>query len=283
MASRVRNLANLREYFSLSRLRANFRNRSWISSRGGNTLNIARRIMEPLRPHFDTLYNQQRNNIIRNATGAGATTATANNSNSTTASATAASNNINNINDNNSDTAATAPFSKLNPYFVGWVYELSVLLKFGGCSEHNSVEVYNNGPTYFEALWSAIDNAKHKVYMETYTLEADETGIKTLEKLEAAVRRGYEVRLIVDGFGSSNLKPSAYQSLIDAGATVHVYNPPHLITLLSNYWQPWTRNHRKLSVIDDTIGFTGGTQSSSLIADQRSFTKQLNLFYICLF
>lgn len=201
--TRGRTYAYLRDYFSLARLRSNFRNRSWILTRGGSTLKIARRILEPFRPHLESIYGAK---------------------------------------------------DKARVYFTKWSFELGALLTLGGCSERNNVEVYNDGSKFFEALWGAIDTAKKNIYLETYTMEPDATGLKTMQKLKEAAVRGCDVRIIVDGFGSSTLKPQYYEELVKTGATVHVFNPPNLYY----YWRSWTRNHRKLAIVDDKVGFTGG-------------------------
>ena len=39
-------------------------------------------------------------------------------------------------------------------------------------------------------MWDAIDTAKRRVWIETYILEPDFVGVKTIDKLADAAKRG---------------------------------------------------------------------------------------------
>jgi cardiolipin synthase len=142
------------------------------------------------------------------------------------------------------------------------------LLPLGGNSEGNKITLYDTGDDAFRAMWAAIDNAKHRVWLETYILEPDHIGKRTINGLIKAAKAGCDVRLIYDYIGSSKLNSIHLQPLIAAGAQVVPFNP--LLT-----W-PWKilhwgffRNHRKILVVDDTVAFTGGMN----IGDQYASPK----------
>lgn len=104
-------------------------------------------------------------------------------------------------------------------------------------------------------MWYHIQNAKYRVWMEMYTLQDDPIGQRTIQELTAAARRGCNVVLIYDHFGSWNLRvatvahqqDSALQELRDAKADVRVFNKIHLAPLTSS--RLFFRNHRKLLII----------------------------------
>lgn len=120
----------------------------------------------------------------------------------------------------------------------------------------NQIQLLRNGAGYFPALEAAIDAAKHEIYLETYIYQADKTGTKIGKALMRAAQRGVSVCLLLDGFGSQDLAHNYLQSLGLGGVKVMFYR-----TKIS----PWTfkknrlrRLHRKIVVIDQTVGFVGG-------------------------
>ncbi|MBN8547864.1 MAG: phosphatidylserine/phosphatidylglycerophosphate/cardiolipin synthase family protein [Deltaproteobacteria bacterium] len=129
--------------------------------------------------------------------------------------------------------------------------------------------VYVSGDLYFEALLSQISNAASFVWIETYILKDDEIGRKVLAALVAAVRRGIEVRLIVDGVGSQEWIRRKRAEYEKQGLAIRVYRPLRFAA----FWQQLVglrfsgvtrllshtnrRTHRKLALIDRKIAFVG--------------------------
>ncbi|MFM1912085.1 MAG: hypothetical protein RJB18_1476 [Pseudomonadota bacterium] len=120
----------------------------------------------------------------------------------------------------------------------------------------NQIQLLRNGAEYFPTLEAAIDAAKHEIYLETYIYQADKTGTKIGKALMRAAQRGVSVCLLLDGFGSQDLAHNYIQSLGLGGVKVMFYR-----TKIS----PWTfkknrlrRLHRKIVVLDQTVGFVGG-------------------------
>ncbi len=109
---------------------------------------------------------------------------------------------------------------------------------------------------FFPALVAAIDAAQAEVLLETYIFDFTGSSTEVAYALERAGRRGVQVRLIVDGAGTPEL-PAFWRDRFDQ-APVHwvVYSPVGRLGLL---WPgQWRRLHRKLCVVDRTIGFCGG-------------------------
>eukprot|EP00761_Pharyngomonas_kirbyi_P001569 gb/GECH01001573.1/.p1 GENE.gb/GECH01001573.1/~~gb/GECH01001573.1/.p1 ORF type:complete len:422 (+),score=99.41 gb/GECH01001573.1/:1-1266(+) len=140
-----------------------------------------------------------------------------------------------------------------------WNAALTTILPLGGVSEGNSVWVYGDGDDAFKEMWNSISNSKKRVWLETYTINPDNVGTRTLKLLADAAKRGCDVRLIYDGFGTS-MSSDYFQDLTDSGAQVVKFNP--LLPFLKRKHSPWTRNHRKILICDEDIGFCGGMNLS---------------------
>lgn len=111
--------------------------------------------------------------------------------------------------------------------------------------------LYAEGDTFFAAMLAAIAAARVSVRLETYIFEAAGIGLRIRDGLTEAARRGVRVRVLVDAFGSSALTAAFWDPLRDAGGEVRVFNPLRLSRL-------GIRDHRKLTVCDDTVAFVGG-------------------------
>lgn len=120
----------------------------------------------------------------------------------------------------------------------------------------NQIQLLRNGAEYFPALETAIENAQHEIYLQTYIFEPDKIGNRIGEALKKAAQRGVLVNILLDGFGCKDLSDDFVNDLETAGVNVMFYRPKI---------SPWTfkksrlrRMHRKVSVIDRTIAFVGG-------------------------
>jgi cardiolipin synthase A/B len=124
----------------------------------------------------------------------------------------------------------------------------------------NRLELLENGEAYFPAVFSAVEAAQREVLIETFILFEDKVGLALRDVLVAAARRGVEVHMTVDGFGSPTLSQDFVGSLTDAGVRLHVFDPP---PKLSRRLKPFRRLHRKIVVVDGSIGFIGGINFSA--------------------
>ncbi len=123
--------------------------------------------------------------------------------------------------------------------------------------EGNSVRLLENGEEFFPAVFAAIEAARHEVFIETFILFGDKVGLALHACLLSAVRRGVQVDVTVDGFGSHDLPADFVGSLTEAGVRIHVFDPqPRLFGRLRTNW--FRRMHRKIAVIDGHTAFVGG-------------------------
>ena len=119
----------------------------------------------------------------------------------------------------------------------------------------NKVEVLNDGKATFEAIFSAIRNAKSFVHVQYYILEEGELLDTMYDLFKVKIAEGVEIRMMYDYLGSSDWKRKSIRRFRKIGVTICASMPLRFGSLLFafNY-----RNHRKIVVVDGEIGFTGG-------------------------
>lgn len=124
----------------------------------------------------------------------------------------------------------------------------------------NRIELLENGEEYYPRVFEAIAAAKREVVIETFILFDDPVGRALHAALLEAARRGVQVDLTVDGYGSPDLSPEFIGALTEAGVRLHVYDPrPRLLGLRYNLLR---RLHRKIVVVDGELAFIGGINFS---------------------
>ncbi|NJC32683.1 cardiolipin synthase [Sphingomonas jejuensis] len=114
----------------------------------------------------------------------------------------------------------------------------------------NRLDLLETGPEQRAALLSLIEGARRTLRLLYYIYAEDESGRAVRDALVVALKRGVEVRLIVDGFGS-DADDSFFAPLREAGGTVCRFHP----TIGRRYL---LRNHQKLACADETIALVGG-------------------------
>jgi cardiolipin synthase A/B len=120
----------------------------------------------------------------------------------------------------------------------------------------HALQLLEGSREYFPALVADIDAARREVWMEVYIFDFTASGAQVAQALERAARRGVEVRVVVDGFGSGEVPQPWCESLVAAGVQWRTYAPPGRAGVL---WpRAWRRLHRKLCVVDGRIAFCGG-------------------------
>ncbi|NBO38965.1 phosphatidylserine/phosphatidylglycerophosphate/cardiolipin synthase family protein [bacterium] len=141
-----------------------------------------------------------------------------------------------------------------------------------------SETIFLEGDEYFNALLSAISNARTRVFLESYIFENEHLGMKVLTELQSAHKRGVDVRLLVDGVGSSQWISSGIFSQPQFNFEVRVYHPlpwqifpglvsprgPGVTWLGRLFAYANSRNHRKVCIIDDAQAFVGSFNVSDV-------------------
>ena len=125
----------------------------------------------------------------------------------------------------------------------------------GFYTEKNAVETLFDGQEKFERLIDDMMHAKKTIDIQYYIFKSDKIGKRILSVLEQKLDEGVRVRLLYDAIGGRFMKREAIESFRRHGGQVAVFFPSPFayLNLRINF-----RNHRKLVVIDDEIGYIGG-------------------------
>ncbi|TLS37801.1 cardiolipin synthase [Pseudalkalibacillus caeni] len=118
-----------------------------------------------------------------------------------------------------------------------------------------ATEVLTNGKETFDEILKALEQATHHIHLEYYIVRSDEIGEQIKEVLIRKAKEGVEVRFLYDSVGSWKLSKTYISELLAAGVQMISFSPVRL-PFLNNKIN--FRNHRKIIVIDGTIGFSGG-------------------------
>ncbi|RVT97751.1 cardiolipin synthase [Rhodovarius crocodyli] len=127
----------------------------------------------------------------------------------------------------------------------------------------NRATVLADADAAIDAMVRDIDAAWHSVHISFYIWLADNNGLRLMQAVRAAARRGVACRVIADGLGSRSLIRSRHwrdmaRDGVQLCAALKVDRG--LLFFLGN--RADLRNHRKIVVIDDRIAY-GGSQNAA--------------------
>lgn len=127
----------------------------------------------------------------------------------------------------------------------------------------NDVRLLVDGPATFKAMFADLERARDSIEMESYIFEDAAMGQRVGEILKRKAREGKEVRLIYDAVGSLTTSRAFFDDLTQAGVRVCEFNPvrtslPFRVDKLNH------RDHRKITIIDGKIAYTGGINVSDV-------------------
>jgi cardiolipin synthase len=121
-------------------------------------------------------------------------------------------------------------------------------------TEGNLVDVLRNGKEIFPAMLEAISEADHTIDFLTFVYWRGEIGTAFAEALSERARSGVRVRVLLDAWGAHSLDRAPIEMMEEARVRVRWFRPLHrLQPTKANH-----RTHRKVMIVDEEIGFTGG-------------------------
>ena len=126
----------------------------------------------------------------------------------------------------------------------------------------NRLELIESGQERFRLLLHLIGGAQSSIKMLMYMFNPDRDGDAVRNALTDAARRGVDVKLLIDGFGSA-ATPEFFRDLDEAGGHHCVFHPSYGRRYL-------LRNHQKLIVIDEQTVLIGGANIDATYLDDRS-------------
>jgi cardiolipin synthase len=123
----------------------------------------------------------------------------------------------------------------------------------------NSTELLRDGDGTFAAVFEAIEQARHHINLEYYTLEDVEFSGRRLSDLLLEKRSaGVAVNVIYDSYGSSNTPGEFFERLKAAGVNLLEFHPVNPLEAVAEGYSPNDRNHRKIAIVDGTAAIVGG-------------------------
>ena len=136
--------------------------------------------------------------------------------------------------------------------------QISRYLRKMGFPIYNNTQVtyYDVGEKVIESMIEDMKKAEKFIFMEYFIVSEGRVWDNVLEVLTQKVKEGVEVKLIFDDFGALNINTHSFRKdLKNRGIEFRIFSPIHkdVARLSFNY-----RNHKKITVIDGNIGYTGG-------------------------
>jgi cardiolipin synthase len=121
--------------------------------------------------------------------------------------------------------------------------------------DQTEIRLYTEGTSLYEDMLAAIARARHTIHFETYIWKSDEVGERFQQALIERAAAGVQVFIIYDTFANLVVPRRFFRF------------PPTLHVLPYRAWRrPWHafdlrrygRDHRKLLIVDGSVGFVGG-------------------------
>lgn len=119
----------------------------------------------------------------------------------------------------------------------------------------NSVSILRSGDEAYPVMVAAIEESRRSVVLSSYIFRADAAGMKFIDALVRAAKRGVEVRVLIDGIGAGYFVSPTYGLLRRARVPVARFMHSSL---------PWRmpflnlRSHKKILAVDGRVAFAGG-------------------------
>ena len=127
-------------------------------------------------------------------------------------------------------------------------------------SKNNQVKYYKTGEEFFLDYLEDLKSAKKYIFLEYFIISNEGTmWTQILNILKEKVKKGVEVRVMYDDVGCLPLLPENYQKYLESlNIKCVVFNKLKMFKgiFMNN------RDHRKITVIDGNIAYTGGLNLS---------------------
>ncbi len=130
--------------------------------------------------------------------------------------------------------------------------------------------IFDEGDAYFSSLLESIHQANKCIKIETYIFELDTLGLRVLESLNDAAKRGVLVQLLLDGAGCSEWDYNDAQKYRNNNLEIQFFHPLPWQRKHSKLWTYFSinkivrgfsllnhRNHRKVFLIDEDLAYAG--------------------------
>jgi cardiolipin synthase A/B len=133
----------------------------------------------------------------------------------------------------------------------------------------NQVQLLENGPVTYKAMFAALRGARRFIHLESYIFDSDDIGKQFAHLLMQKRQEGLQVALMIDAVGTVGADGAMFDQMRAAGIEVAIYHPLDPVGDRQPY-APDMRDHRKLLVVDDLVGLTGGINVSGVYSSAPS-------------
>jgi len=116
------------------------------------------------------------------------------------------------------------------------------------------VELLQSGEPFFAANIKAIDEARQYIHFQSYIIDEDETGLRIIDALGRAAKRGVRTYLLLDAFGTKYLTGELIKKIEGSGILFRFFSP----VFITKGFQLSLRLHHKVLLVDGEIAILGG-------------------------
>lgn len=133
--------------------------------------------------------------------------------------------------------------------------------------EGNRVRIIDDANDFYDEMLESIRGAESFIFLEYYIFRDDPVSTAVMDALAEKAREGVRICMILDYYGCSqhleekgnrlNVRPfrrGFLQPYLDSGVDVVFYNKGGILP----------RNHRKLTLVDGKVAYTGGMNVTDL-------------------
>lgn len=140
-------------------------------------------------------------------------------------------------------------------YWLGRRNHLKNFVQPIAIKRKSNIEVFTDGELLFKDYFDELKRAKKHIHILFYIAKDDQFSAEFFQILIKKASEGVEVRLLLDWAGSRSVSKEKIQQLREAGGQFSFCYVPKLPFL---FYTSQTRNHRKITAIDGSIGYLGG-------------------------
>ncbi|WP_344802964.1 phospholipase D-like domain-containing protein [Allohahella marinimesophila] len=126
-------------------------------------------------------------------------------------------------------------------------------------TNNNTLRILRNGCQIFPAMLEAVRQANERIEFLTFVYWTGDIAVEFAEALAEKAREGLCVRVLLDSYGAATMNDDLLDAMREAGVIIRWFRP--MAT-----WKVWRsdhRTHRKILLVDQCIGFTGGVGIAS--------------------
>lgn len=122
---------------------------------------------------------------------------------------------------------------------------------------NTDIKYLNTGEIFFDELLAAIEKAEKFIFLEFFIVKDGLMLNRLVEKLRKKIAEGVKVYFMYDDVGSMTTLPKNFNNTLNSyGINCLAFNEASIfLSLLS---KTNNRDHRKICVIDNKVGFMGG-------------------------